>query len=277
MRSYLALHYLHVIKEIVMRIVLCSFALFLSTVSCAQNTWQLNEVAVGLGTQNDRIHKMSMDWMRTYSRSNEAFDVQLDGFEYNPYSEFLGTALNLDVTFAQPELSADVSHEFRIGARFVTDREAMIEYSREEFRDEGTYHETMIFCLVDDEFVGEVGYLIRKTKSHFSVYTGISGALGTTFSSQLLRIRNASLSPDDNALNSTASSEVESTTETFAARNALFYRFQVPIGVEFHRNKWAFGPEFRIGAGGHSIYGGKSYLILPTTSFSFRLSYFPKR
>lgn len=260
-----------------MRILLCFTALLLTNFSFAQSTWSLNEVAVGIGNQNDRVKDMSMDWMRTYAKSDEAFQLSLDGYDYNPCSEFMGTSLNVDLTFTQGDPMGNVSQELRVGARLITDREAMISFDREDIVETGTYQESLIFCLVDDELVWDIAYLVRKTGKHFSMYTGVAGNFGTTFSSKLLRIRNSSIIPEDIALGNDGAQEVENTTDVFSAKNAVFYRMQIPFGLEVHRNKWAFGPEFRIGVGGHSVLGGNSYLITPTTLFSMRLSYFPKR
>jgi len=153
----------------------------------------------------------------------------------------------------------------------------MIEYYRVDEQELGSYRESFIFCLVDDEIAGDVSYLKRRNGEYFSFYTGIGGSVGATFSSKLLRIRNASFNPEEIALPENSSEEIENTTDTFSAKNALFYRVQIPIGIQFHLRKWAFGPEFRAGVGGHSVFGGKSYFIAPTTSFSMRLSYFPNR
>lgn len=246
-----------------MRVLFCCIAVLLSTTTFAQKTWQLNEVGLGFGTQNDRIQNMSMDWMRTYAYSNEAFQVALDGYDYTPYSEFFGTTLNAAVSFRKATPTGDISHELRFGATLITDREAMISYDREDLVEGGTYQESLIFCLVDDELALDMAYLVRKTGKHFSVYTGVSGMFGSTFSSQLLRIRNASIVPEDINLGNTSITEVENTTAYFSAKNAAFCRLQVPVGIEVHRKKWAFGPEFRVGVGGHSVFGGEIVFHCP--------------
>lgn len=258
-----------------MRLFIACCAVALSTSAFAQSR-SLTEVSLGLGNHVDRIENISLDWMRAYSLDDEIFDVNLDKYEYSPYSELWAATLNVDFTFGGDRVSANgVSREFRIGSRLLFDREAMVSYEFEEEVSEGTFRENLIFCLVDNEFAGDATVIWRKQGKRFSLYGGVGATIGTTFNSSLLRIRNAAVYMNEDIPELSEVEEVENFTEAFGSKNAGFMRLQVPIGAQVHAGALAVGLELKLGAGAHTVYGGESYFISSATSFAVRMSYFP--
>lgn len=258
-----------------MRLFLACCAVALSTSAFAQSR-ALTEVSLGLGTHTDRIENISLDWMRAYSLDDEIFNVDLDKYEYSPYSELWAATLNVDFTFGGDQInSRGVSRELRVGTRMLFDREAMVSYDFEEAIDQGTYREHLVFCLVDNEIAGDATVIWRKQGKRFSIYSGVGAVLGTTFNSELLRIRNAAMYTNEDIPELADVEEIESITESFASKNSGFARVQVPVGVQVHAGPLAIGLELRLGAGAHTVYGGKSYFISSANSFAARMSYFP--
>ena len=258
-----------------MRLFLACCAVALSTSAFAQSR-ALTEVSLGLGTHTDRIENISLDWMHTYSINDEVFNVALDNYEYSQNSKLWAATINVDFTFHAEQINTrGVSRELRFGTRMLFDREAMVSYDFEEEVDQGTYREHLVFCLVDNEIAGDATIIWRKQGKRFCIYGGVGAVLGTTFNSELLRIRNAALYTNEDIPELADVEVVESITESFASKNSGFARVQVPIGAQVHAGPLAIGLELRFGAGAHTVYGGDSYFISSANSFAIRMSYLP--
>lgn len=231
---------------------------------------------IGFGGTSEMYSNMSIDFMKDVAQSNEAFGVTTAGYEYNPSAFLAGTMIEASVSFIVKGNTSGPSQQIRFNARYTTDRESMVNYYYESEIDDVVLRDDLIFCLVDDEFGLGADYLWRQEGRIFAGYAGFGIGAGTTFNSDLLRIRGTREVPagqDD--LQVTTDLDV---TDNFDAKSSAFWRFQIPIGLEVRpMPHLALGMEYRIGTGGQQVYGGNYYGLDCADAFTLRLSYLAGR
>ena len=238
-------------------------------------TWKVTSVGLQAGHQFDVYQRMNLHDMKQHAVNPEVLDQDLEGYEGNFYTRVDGAIISGNISLQPRRKKTGLGHpnqELRLGLAFNGGREAMIEYTKQTpMGGDTVMNSSIIYCGVQNELTASATYLyFARAGRRLSLYTGIGGNLGGTFSNDMLLIfsDNQTLrDPEPSQYSDYYFESLNEETRTFGAKSSVFTRVYIPVGmsVRFFKRMEVYG-EARLGMGGQQIIGGDFQFIKHTGS-----------
>lgn len=237
-------------------------------------TWNLTGLSIYVGGTGDNHSQMSTDWIFDHTNNPQEILMDVEG-EEEVYTRVAGLTINGFASIERPTANPKVSDEVRIGARLITDREAVVSFSEEIENSNFIRTEQLILCLMDSEVDVYASFIRKKHLKRGSIFAGLTGEIGTTFNPQTLRIRSWFATPvNPEEVAPIRLTQGDSSTEFYEAKSSVFGRAVIPFGAQWNvLERCSIGAQYHFGVGFEKMIGGQTYFLTGTNSFQVGLSY----
>ena len=215
--------------------------------------WRIGAIGLNIGSFTDHYQSMTVEGMKSMAIDLPNVPVDLNGLNMMGDESSVvieGASLGAYISLNPRNRTRDghnLNQELRIGFSTNIDREAMIQFS------DNNYENSVIYCLIESEVMLSAQYLFSgQFGRRFGFYGGAGMNVGSTFNNLFLLIEDGR---DSNGF-------WESSTTEVAAKSSYYTRGFLSAGLMYHTlGRVSLSLDIQSGVGLQVVNGAKNNYI----------------